>query len=93
MAKVQIKSIFEQISEKVFTMKDVNEAKTFISDFVNEHGINEEDKKKILSNVNGCKTMVKLQSYICNSLLQYEGMGMNQLQKTAREAAAETLDD
>jgi hypothetical protein len=25
-----------------------------------------------------------------NSLLKYEGMGMNQLEKTAREAAAET---
>jgi len=93
MAKVQIKSVFEQISERVFTMTDVKEAKTFISEFVNERGIDEEDKQQILKNVDACKNIMRLQTYICNSLLKYEGMGMNQIQKTAREAAAETAYD
>jgi hypothetical protein len=88
--KVQIKSIFEQIAENVFKMNNVGVAKQFIVEFVNNKDIKEEDKKTILKNVNDCKSITKLQTYICNSLLQYEGMGMNQINKTAREAAAET---
>jgi hypothetical protein len=87
--KVQIKSIFEQISEKVFTMSSLNEAKSFIIDFVETKQINEVDKKGIIMAVNGSKTLTKLQMYICNSLLKYEGMGMNQISKTAKEAAAD----
>jgi len=77
MSKVQIKSIFEQIAEKVFTMKDKDAAKQFIIEFVNSKGIKEEDKKIIIANVEACKHMHKIQSYICNSLLKYEGMSVN----------------
>lgn len=78
MSKFQIKSIFEQIAEQVFDMKDVNAAKQFITEFVNNKDIKEQDKKIIITNVNACKHMYKVQSYICNSLLKYEGMGVNQ---------------
>ena len=78
MSKFQIKSIFEQIAEKVFVMKDVNAAKEFIIEFVNSKDIKEQDKKTIIANVNACKHMYKVQSYICNSLLKYEGMSVNQ---------------
>jgi ferritin len=77
MSKVQIKSIFEQIAEKVFEMKDKDAAKQFIIEFVNSKGINEHDKKTIIANVEACKHMYKIQSYICNSLLKYEGMSLN----------------
>jgi ferritin len=78
MSKVQIKSIFEQIAEKIFTMQDKDTAKQFIIEFVNSKGINEHDKKTIINNVESCKNMLKIQSYICNSLLKYEGMSVNQ---------------
>ena len=77
-SKVQIKSIFEQIAEKIFTMQDKDAAKQFIIEFVNSKGINEHDKKTIINNVESCKSMLKIQSYICNSLLKYEGMSVNQ---------------
>ena len=77
MSKFQIKSIFEQIAEQVFDMKDVNVAKQFITEFVNVKDINEQDKKTIINNVNDCKHMYKVQMYICNSLLKYEGMSLN----------------
>jgi hypothetical protein len=77
MSKVQIKSIFEQIAEKVFVMKDKDAAKQFIIEFVNSKDINEHDKKTIIANVEACKHMYKIQSYICNSLLKYEGMSLN----------------
>lgn len=87
---IAIKSIFEQISSQVFTMKNLNEAKQFTIDFVENKNINETDKASILKAVNEAKTLVAFQRYICNSLLKYEGLGTNQLNKTAREAASET---
>jgi len=87
---IAIKSIFEQISAQVFTMKNLNEAKQFTIDFVENKNINETDKTSILKAVNEAKTLVAFQRYICNSLLKYEGLGTSQLNKTAREAASET---
>ena len=63
---IKIKSIFEQIATQIFTMKDINAAKTFISEFVNDKNINEQDKKLILNNIRDIKNMIKLQTYICN---------------------------
>ena len=79
MSKFQIKSMFEQIATQVFTMKDVNAAKTFINEFVNGKDINDIDKKVILNNIKDIKNIVKLQTYICNSLLKYEGMSVNKV--------------
>jgi len=75
-AKVQIKSIFEQIAEKVFTMNNTNEIKTFVTEFVEGKNINTVDKNTILENINKCKNVTALHRCICNSLLQYEGMSV-----------------
>ena len=77
MKTYQIKSIFEQISTNVFAMNNVNQAKTFINDFVNNKGINNIDKKTIINNVNKCSNINSIHRYICNSLLRYEGMGVS----------------
>ena len=77
MSKVQIKSIFEQIASEVFNMKDVNKAKQFVTEFVNNKKIKDEDKTIIINNVNNCKSISRIQTYICNSLLRYEGMSLN----------------
>jgi hypothetical protein len=81
--KHQIKSIFEQISEQVFTMTSLEQAKQFVTKFVSDKNINEKDKTNILREVNNTKSLFKFQNYICNSLLKYEGMGMNNFSKTA----------
>jgi hypothetical protein len=75
-AKVQIKSIFEQIATQVFVMRNLNEAKLFIKTFVEEKNINNIDKNIILSNIDKCKNIQAVQRYICNSLLQYENLGV-----------------
>jgi hypothetical protein len=77
MSKFPIKSIFEQIAEQVFNMRNPVQAKQFITEFVNGKDINDEDKKLILRNISSIKTMDKIQSYICNSLLRYEGLSLN----------------
>lgn len=88
-----LKSIFEQISEKLFAMKSLDEAKVFVVKFVEEKNINEKDKQSILHEVQNAKSLVRFQNYICNALLKFEGLGVNQISKTAREAAAETAFD
>jgi hypothetical protein len=77
MKKVQIKSVFEQIAQQVFTMKDVNTAKLFITEFITSKGINGVDKNIIVNNVTKCSNINQIQRYVCNSLLQYEGMSVS----------------
>jgi hypothetical protein len=75
--KVQIKSVFEQIAQQVFTMKDVNQAKVYITEFITSKGINGVDKNIIVNNVTKCSNINQIQRYVCNSLLQYEGMSVS----------------
>ena len=88
--KTQIKSIFEQISTKVLEMTNVNEAKTYITEFVSGRDINGDDKNKIPRDISNISSIIKLQTYVCNSLLKYEGMGVDTMNKTAKQAASET---
>jgi len=76
-----LKSIFSQISEQIFAMKSLDEAKVFVAKFVEEKNINEKDKQSILYEVNNTKSLIKFQTYICNALLKFEGLGMNQINK------------
>jgi hypothetical protein len=84
----KIKSVLEQIAATVFTMTNVADAKNYINEFINTKDINDKDKASITKAVAEIKSMIKLQTYLCNALLKYEGMGMNQINKTT--AAAET---
>jgi F0F1-type ATP synthase delta subunit len=88
MTNVNIKSVLEQIAATVFTMTNVADAKNYISEFINSKDINDKDKASIIRAVAEIKSMLKLQTYLCNALLKYEGMGMNKINK--QTVAAET---
>lgn len=88
--KAQIVSIFEQIAEQVNSIKDLAQGRQSLIEFVQKTKVNDKDKKLIVYNISEAKNIYALQKYVYNSLLKYEGMGMNQINKTAREAAAET---
>ena len=77
MKNFKIKSVFEQIAAEVFTMRDVNKAKTFINEFITAKGINGVDKQVITNNVSKCTSINAIQRYVCNSLLKYESLGVN----------------
>lgn len=85
MSQFPIKSIFEQISERVFLMTNLAQAKQFTVEFVESKQINEKDKDLILKAVKESKSLVSFQRYICNALLKYESLGMNQINKKAIE--------
>ena len=77
MKKFEIKSVFEQIAAEVFTMRDVNKAKSFINEFIAAKGINGVDKQIIVNNISKCTNISAIQRYVCNSLLKYEGMSLS----------------
>jgi len=75
------KSVLEQIISDVYKMTNVNEAKNFIENFLEEKKIDEVTKKQMLQNISEIKSMLKLQIYMTNSLLRFEGMSVNKYDK------------
>lgn len=75
------KSVLEQIISDVYKMTNVNEAKNFIENFLEEKKIDDVTKKQMLQNISEIKSMLKLQIYMTNSLLRFEGMSVNKYDK------------
>jgi len=75
--KVQIKSIFEQISQDVFKMNNINDIKQYVIEFVNGKNIDDKDKQGIIKNISECRNVMAAQRYICNALLKFEGLSVN----------------
>jgi hypothetical protein len=88
--KVNIKSTLEKIAGQVFTAKTADEAKQIMVNHISESQVNDNDKNKMITDVNGLKNLVAVQRYLANALLKYEGLGANNAAKTAKQAAAET---
>jgi len=82
MTKVKIKSVLEECTEVLFTINDLTKAKEYVINFVNDRGIKDTDKVNIVKGTNEAKTLIRLQTYVCNALLKYEGLSVN---KPAKE--------
>ena len=75
--RIQIKSILEEIAPQIFQIRNLDEAKNIINNFLETKKIKDPDKQIILSNINEAKNINSIHRYIANSLLKYEGMGIN----------------
>ena len=84
--KFKIKSVFEQIASNVFQMKSIEQAKQYITEFVNSKEIKDTDKQLIINNVSNCRNILQIQRYICNALLKYEGMSVNKFVNEDKKA-------
>lgn len=74
--KVNIKSTLESIAQQVFVSTNVRDAKNVIINHIGDTRIKDSDKLTIVNNVNKINSLVRLQTYVCNSLLKYEGLGL-----------------
>jgi hypothetical protein len=74
---VKIKSVLEECTEVLFTINDLKQAKEYVIDFVNTKGIKDADKVNIIKGTNESKNLIRLQTYVCNALLKYEGLSVN----------------
>lgn len=77
MATEHLKSTLVKVCEQVWSMKSLEEGRKCIINHIESTGIKPEDKKRILRTINECKTKYKLDYYIANSILMFEGMGLN----------------
>ena len=74
---MNIQSTLTKIAEQVFTAKSCDEAKKIALDYLSESKINEEDRVKMIAEIETKKDLVKLQIYIANALLKFEGLSVN----------------
>jgi hypothetical protein len=74
---MNIKSTLTKIAEQVFTAKTCDDAKKIALDYLSESKINEEDRVKMIEEIQQKKDLVKLQMYIANALLKFEGLSIN----------------
>ena len=82
-----ITSTLDSISEQVFNSKTATEAKDVIIKHLSDTRV--KDKEKMINELNNMKNLTQIWRYFSGALLKFEGLGMNQLQKTARQAAAD----
>lgn len=76
--KITIKSKLEGVADEVFHAVNWESAKAMLLEFIAESQISEKDKKKMLEDVKKLTNLVKIQTYLANSLLKYEGLSSNQ---------------
>ena len=74
---MKIESTLTNIAEQVFSATNVEQAKTIALEFLKESKIKEEDRVKMISEIETKKDLVKLQIYIANALLKFEGLSLN----------------
>jgi protein associated with RNAse G/E len=75
--KVKIVSTLDNIAEQVFNAKTVDEAKTICLGYLESSKIKESDRTKMITEIKGMKYLHKVQFYIANALLKYEGLGLS----------------
>ena len=74
---MKLESTLTNIAEQVFSATSVEQAKTIALDFLKESKIKEEDRKKMIAEIETKKDLVKLQIYVANALLKFEGLSLN----------------
>lgn len=70
-------STLTQVAERVFQATTLKQAQTILTSHIGDTRIKEQDKNTILKNAMSAKSLVRLQTYMCNSLLKFEGLGIN----------------
>ena len=73
---MKFKSTLAQIAIEVFSATTLTQGKLIVNNHIGGTGIKDSDKKTILRNVNDINGLPKLKSYLCNSLLKFEGLGL-----------------
>ena len=76
MSRKELTSIFNDLVERIDWTKDFDVLKTEIIEFIEGRKVNPKDTRLMIMNVKGCDTVERLQMYIYNSMLKYQGMGV-----------------
>lgn len=69
-------SVIGAVIQDIYLANDVEEAKKIMVDLLQKHNIKNEDKNRMLLNLNNLNTLNKVQRYATNSMLKFEGLGI-----------------
>ena len=69
-------STLNQVAQTVWAIRNVNEAKEAFVRHIESTKIKKTDKITMVNNVQGIKTKSRLDMYLANSLLKFEGLGV-----------------
>jgi hypothetical protein len=75
--KPKIQSTLTNVCSQIWEMNDVNSAKELLIDYVNGTKVKDEDKKRMAYDVSIITSKMKLDRYVANALLKYEGLGVS----------------
>ena len=81
MKKYQSYSILKEITDEIFSSNNFKQSKENILKFVTSKNIDSKDKFKMIEDINKCCSLIKLQQYVANSLLRFEGLSLNSYNK------------
>jgi hypothetical protein len=73
----KIQSTLTNVCSEIWGMNDVNLAKETLINYVNGTKVKDEDKKRMINDVSIITSKMKLDRYVANALLKYEGLGVN----------------
>lgn len=73
---MKITSTLTTVYQEFVQIQDLTQAKQFISNYVQGTKVKDTDKKKMIIEIDNCRSLYKLQYYITNALLKFEGLGV-----------------
>lgn len=73
-----VKSIIEKGIQGIYHSKSVEEAKKVFYDLIDNSGIKEVDKRRMLGMLDNLKSLVQVQKYATNAMLKFEGLGLKE---------------
>jgi hypothetical protein len=83
---IKIESTLAKIANVVFETKDFNYAKQVALEHLEESTIKESDRLKMIQEITNTKNLERLQVYVANSLLKYEGLSLTKTKPTQSES-------
>lgn len=79
-----LKSGLEKVINQAWEEKDLSKAKQIVIDFLENSGIKEEDKNKMIATIQAQSNKLKLDYYLANALLKFEGHSLTIPTKTEK---------
>ena len=73
---MHFESTLAQIAEQVYTTTDMTAAKHIFTTHLGSTKIKEEDKKKMIFEMNQQRSLLGVYKYMTNALLKFEGLGV-----------------
>lgn len=71
------KSVLEEIIQDIYKAKNLEEGQLIMKKLIESTKIKDEDKKKMVNEVNNQPSLTKLQFYATNCMFKFEGLSVN----------------